>query len=268
VKRVALSLLVIALLTASASATEVRLRDGTVLDALSYTLNGSYMMVVLANGQRMAYDVTDVDLEALRATEAASAPPDSGEAEGAPSGPIQAELPGDRSLSLPPENAEKPEGISITDHDVRRFRSEDEDTVEGEDDGGGPAPGPPPGYQEGGGVVLSNLRVNDLGQGRWLVEGDVVNRSPAAVINVRVQLQTVAEAGSSPWSSEVPVTNTLPPDGVAVFSREFSAAQPEGKTHPDIRASVYWMEQASGPPPQPPAGVAPRRPGPVPTPRV
>ena len=113
-----------------------------------------------------------------------------------------------------------------------------------------------------------NLRVTGVGEGRWLVEGDVINRSPGPVSNVRVQLQTIAGSDGRPWSTEVAVTNTLPPDETAVFSREFSAAQPEGKTHPDIRAAVYWMGPPSGQAPQSPAGVAPRRPGPVPTPRV
>jgi hypothetical protein len=268
VKRLALSLLVIALLTTSASAIEIRLRDGTVLDAASYTVTGSYMMVVLANGQRLAYDVADVDLEALEAAEAAAAVA-AGEPAGetAAEGPTKSDLPGDRKLSLPPEDAET-SGISITDQDVRRFKPEGEEGAAGNGSGGDQPAGPPPGFQEGGGVVLNNLRVTDLGQGRWLVEGDVINRSPTMVNNVRVQLQTVAEAGSSPWASEVAVTNSLAPDGVAVFSREFSATQPEGKTHPDIRAAVYWMGPATGPPPQAPAGVAPRRPGPVPTPRV
>jgi hypothetical protein len=264
VKRIALSLLVIALLTASASATEIRLRDGTVLDAASYTLTGSYMMVVLANGQRMAYDVADVDLEALKAVEEAAAVETAAE-EAADS--RRSDLPGDRSLTMPPEETESA-GITITDQDVKRFRPESEEGEGGTAADGDEPPGPPPGYQEGGGVVLNNLRVTGLGEGRWLVEGDVVNRSPEVVNSVRVQLQTVPEGGASPWAAEVPVTNTLPPDGVAVFSREFSAAQPEGKSHPDIRAAVYWMGQPTGPAPRAPAGVPPRRPGPVPTPRV
>jgi hypothetical protein len=262
-----LSLLVIALLTASASAIEIRLRDGTVLDAESYTVTGSYMMVLLANGQRLAYDVADVDLEALEAAEAAAAGEVADEAPPA-GGRTQSDLPGDRTLSLPPEQGAETGGITITDQDVKRFKPEGEEAGDGDGAGAEQPTGPPPGYQEGGGVVLSNLRVTDLGQGRWLVEGDVINRSPNTVSNVRVQLQTVPDAGASPWASEVSVTNSLTPDGVAVFSREFSAAQPEGKTHPDIRAAVYWMGPPSGQAPQAPAGVAPRRPGPVPTPRV
>jgi len=256
------SLLVITLLIAPAWAVEVRLRSGQVLDAESYTVTGSYMMINLANGQRIAYDVADVDLEALHAAEAAAAAAEEA-AVAEESDPT--DLVGNRSLALPSEESES-SGIKITDEDVRRFRPEAED---GEGGGDGSAPeGPPEGYEEGGGVVLSNLRVSSLGEGRWLVEGDVVNRSPKMVSNVRVQLQTVAAAGSNPWSAEMSVTNNLPPDDVAVFSREFQAVPPEGKAHPDIKASVYWMGEGTAKPVLPPSGRMPGPLGPVPTPEL
>lgn len=259
-KRVLMSLMVIALLAATASAVEVRLRDGKVIEAESYTLTGSYLMINMANGARVAYDVADVDLEALRAVEAAEAVEEAAAEER-----VSPDLVGNRSLALPQEGTE-PSGISITDQDVRRFRPEGEDE-DGEGDDETP-PGPPEGYQEGGGVVLSNLRVSSLGEGRWLVEGDVVNRSPKLVTNVRVQLQTVATGGTSPWNAEMTVTNNLPPDEVAVFSREFQAAAPEGKAHPDIKASVYWMASGAVKPAEVPAGRVPGPLGPVPTPEL
>jgi len=269
VKRVALSLLVLAAVAFTVAAVEIPMRNGTVIQADGYTLTGSYIMLSLPNGQKMAYDVADVDVDALRAAEAAAeaataaaAPPDSG--------PVSPELPGSRVLVIPPEG-EDSGGISITDQDVRRYRPDrdgDGEPDEDEGDGGGAPSGPPPGYQEGGGVVLSNLRVTGLGEGRWLVEGDVINRSPNPVTNVRVQLQTIATGDRSPWSAEVPVTNSLAPDETGVFSREFSAAQPDGKTHPDIRAAVYWMGPAQGSPQPPPGRRMPGPVGPVPTPRV
>ena len=256
---VGLLLLVITLLSAPAWAVEVRLRSGTVIDAESYTLTGSYMMINLTNGARVAYDVADVDLEALAVAEAAAVAEEEAAEEA-----VHPDLVGNRSLALPPEQGES-SGITITDQDVRRFRPQGE---EGEEDGGSAPAGPPEGYEEGGAVVLSNLRVSGLGEGRWLVEGDVVNRSPKTVTNVRVQLQTVATGGASPWNAELSVTNNLPPDEVAVFSREFQAAQPEGKAHPDIKASVYWMAPGAATPPQAPAGRMPGPLGPVPTPEL
>ena len=92
---------------------------------------------------------------------------------------------------MPPANAEA-SGVAITDHDVRHTWSsggESGEVGEGES-GGAAAAGPPPGFEQGGGVVLSNLRVTGQGENRWVVEGDVVNRTPSPVINVRVQLQS------------------------------------------------------------------------------
>jgi len=67
----------------------------------------------------------------------------------------------------------------------------------------------------------------------------------------------------------VAVTNTLPPDETALFSHSFSAPKPEGAAHPDMRATVYWM-QVQGPsqPQRAPASRMPGPVGPVPTPEV
>lgn len=262
--RSALLLLVIVLLCVPASAFEIRLRDGKVIEAESYTLTGSYLMVKMANGAQMAYDVADVDLEALRAAEAAAEAALAEQAATAEEA-VQPDLVGNRTLSLPPEEAES-SGVTITDEDVRRFKPQGEEGAEG---GEAAAPeGPPEGYEEGGRVVINNLRVSSLGEGRWLVEGDIVNRSPNPVNNVRVALQTVADAGDGPWSAELSVTNNLPPDEVAVFSREFQAVAPEDKAHPDIKASVYWMGAPSTSRGQAPAGRVPGPMGPVPTPEL
>ncbi len=268
-KRVTLSLLVLAAVAVTVAAVEIPMRNGTVIQADGYTLTGSYIMLSLPNGQNLAYDVADVDVDALRAAEAA-AEAAAAEAMAPEAESASPEIPGSRTLVIPPEG-EETGGISITDQDVRRYRPEaygdgDEDEADGE--GGRTPSGPPPGYQEGGGVVLSNLRVTGLGEGRWLVEGDVINRSPNPVTNIRVQLQTIATGDGSPWNAEVPVTNALAPDETGVFSREFSAAQPEGKTHPDIRAAVYWMGPAAESQQPPPGRRVPGPVGPVPTPRV
>ena len=268
-KRALGTLAAIALTAGVVSATEVRLRNGTVLEAVDYTVTGSYVMVTLPGGGRVAYDITDVDLEALRAAESMAA----GAEEAQSARPVQAEAPGDRGLTLPPANPET-SGIAITDHDVRHTwqdRAEEGDATAAADQSAGAAlnAAPPPGFEQGGGVVLNNLRVTGQGEGRWIVEGDVINRTARPVVNVRVQLQTLAGPDGGPWSAEVAVTNTLPPDQVAVFSHSFSAPVPEGRAHPDIRASVLWM-QDQGPrqPVLPPASRAPGPVGPVPTPEV
>lgn len=264
-KRAVVLMVAIVLVGLSAAALELRLRDGTVLEAVSYTVTGSYLMVALPGGQLVAYDVADVDLEALRAAEALAA---------APAEPVAVapEVPGSRGLAMPPAEA-KAGGIAITDQDVTHTWQQRGEAGEEAEEGGveetGAAPGPPPGFEQGGGVVINNLRVTPQGENRWVVEGDVVNRTALPVSSVRVQLQTIAAAGEPPWSAEVAVTNLLPPDETAVFSHSFSAPKPEGAAHPDMRATVLWMQVQ--PPSQPKGAPASRMPGPlgpVPTPEV
>jgi hypothetical protein len=260
VKRAVVLVVAIVLVGLSAAALEVRLRDGTVFEAASYTVNGSYLMVTLPGGQQVAYDVADVDLEALRAAEGRAEEP------AAPT-TVAPDVAGSRGLTMPPADA-VPSGIAITDQDVKHtWQERGEAGEEGGEEAA--APGPPPGFEQGGGVVINNLRVTPQGEDRWVVEGDVVNRTASPVSSVRVQLQTIAGAGQTPWSAEVAVTNLLPPDETAVFSHSFSAPKPEGSAHPDMRATVYWMQmQAPTQPQRAPASRIPGPAGPVPTPEV
>ncbi len=251
----------VGMLALSAWSVEVRLRDGTVIEAASYTLTGSYLMVELADGRKVAYDVADVDVEALRAAEP---PPRSAEGER----PSETTLSGaGRGLAMPAEGGSGG-GLAITDQDVAHVKRSGQAEA-GEEPGEEAAAegGPPPGYQQGGGVVIDNLRVTAQGEDRWLVEGEVINRSPDPVLNVRVQLQTIVGAGETPWSGEVEVASMLPPDEKGVFSHGFEAPTPENKAHPDVRASVIWMQQQARGPARPTgAQGVPRVPGPLPTP--
>ena len=52
---------------------------------------------------------------------------------------------------------------------------------------------------------------------------------------------SIAVGGGEPWRGEVAVTNTLGPDETGAFSHSFASPAPEGRAHPDIRASVIWM---------------------------
>ncbi len=238
--RVVQSLALVLLIAGTAAAVDVTMRDGTVITADSYRLTGSYIMLKLGDGRQVAYDVADVDLDALRAAEAAAAGP---KEESAVTDQGAGTLSGGRTLkdaSLVGED----EGSSpkITDRDVKHVRGsgvrgEDEET-EGSANSEG---GVPEGFQQGGGVVLNSIRVNPAGEGQWTIEGEVINRTPNAVNNVRVQLEAAAVGDGEPWRGEVAVTNTLGPDETGVFSHSFASPAPEGRAHPDVRASVIWM---------------------------
>jgi len=248
---------------AAAAAVEVRLRDGTVIEAETYTLTGSYLMLTLPDGSQVAYDVADVDLEALRAAELAAAPaPATAQERPSPS------LSVGRTLALPPEGG--PSGLAITDQDVAHVRAGSQGTT-GAAAGGaeeGP-PGPPAGFQEGGGVVLNGgLQLSSLGEGRWRVEGEVVNRGRHPARDVRVQLLVIAGAGAEPAATELKVASVLAVDQSGSFFHTVTVPATDDGAAPEIRARVWWLQEQPAVP-QPPASRAPAMmPGLTPTPMV
>lgn len=231
---------------ALATAMDIPMRDGTVVAADSYKVTGSYVMIVLADGSQVAFDVADVDLAALREAEAAAAAA-SGD-EPAPEAEAQSSdtISSGRSLKHAGAAADDAaDGLAITDRDVKHMRGSG---VRGEDeqqeaDASGTETGPEGDYQVGGSVVLNNVRVEPAGEGRWQIQGEVVNRSPRPVLNVTVKLETLG--GGEPWSGEVRAAGVLGPDEKAAFTHSFMAEVPEGKAQPSIRASVLWMQEES-----------------------
>jgi hypothetical protein len=241
--RVVQSLLLVLLVAGGAAAVDVTLRDGTVITATSYRLTGSYIMLEMPEGRHVAYDVADVDLDALRAAEAATAGP---EAEAAGADQESGTLSGGRSLKdAATVGEDDSSSLKITDRDVRHIRGsgvrgEDE---EGDDTTSGPEGGVPEGYQQGAGVILNDIRVNPAGEGQWTIEGSVINSTPQAVNNVRVKFEAALAGSDEPWRGEVAVTSTLPPDEVGTFTHSFAGEAPAGRAHPEVRASVIWMRQ-------------------------
>jgi hypothetical protein len=230
----------------TATALDVPFRDGTVITADSYKVTGSYVMIVLADGSQVAFDVADVDLAALRTAEAAAAAAAGEPAEPDPEQQSSDTISSGRTLKHADTAADdESAGLTITDHDVKHMhgsgvRGEDEQQ---EADAAGAENGPEGDYQVGGNVVLNNIRVNPAGEGRWQIQGEVVNRSPKPVLNVTVKLETMG--GSEPWSGEVRVAAALGPDEKATFEHSFMAEVPEGKAQPSVRASVLWMQEES-----------------------
>jgi hypothetical protein len=240
--RVLQSLTLILLVAGTAAAVDVPMRDGSVITAESYRVTGSYVLLTLADGRQVGYDVADVDLEALRAAEAEAAAADGAASETAEKADT---LSGGRTLrDTATIGEDKGSAPKITDRDVRHVRGSgvlgEGEEAESETASQG---GVPEGFQQGGGVVLNSIRVNPSGEGQWQIEGEVINRTPNPVLNVRVQLEAAVAGSDEPWRGEVAVTNTLGPDETGVFSHSFSGEAAAGRAHPDVRASVIWMRQ-------------------------
>lgn len=226
---------------AVAGAMEIPFRDGTVVEAVSYTVTGSYVMLEMEGGAKLAYDVADIDLDALRAAEAAAA----GDAAPAADQPV-ATLGRTGPLRVPDATPEPASGITITDQHVKHVRGsgiagpEDEEEAEPADDNA-----PPEGYEQGGNVLLNNVSVKPLDGGQWEVRGEVVNRTKATVLDVRANMEASVPDGDS-WTASAPVSGALAPDGKATFSHVFSA--PSGAADdwkPQVRVNVVWMSEES-----------------------
>ena len=240
-KRIFSTLCVGLLLAGAAVAVEVTFNDGTVISAESYRITGSYVMLKLADGRQVAYDVADVNIAALRAAEAAAA---AAEVDAGAGGPTE-RLSSGRSLKdVAAVGEDREGGLKISDRDVKHVRGSGV-LGEGEEESSSAADSGavPEGFEQGGGVVLNSIRVTPAGEGRWRVEGEIVNRSPTPVMNVRVKLETAGSPGDEPWRGEVPVTSYLGPDETGTFSHAFEATAAKGRAHPDVRASVIWMRQ-------------------------
>jgi hypothetical protein len=240
--RLVQSLALVLLIAGSAAAVDVTMRDGTVITAESYRLTGSYIMLKLADGRQVAYDVADVDLDALRAAEAAAAGPQD---ETAGADQDAGRLSGGHTLKDAASVGEDDgSSLKITDRDVRHVRGSG---VGGEGEGTEGAAssegGVPEGFQQGGGVVLNSIDVTPAGEGQWTITGEIANRTPTTVNNVRVRLEAALAGSDQPWMGEVAVTNSLEPDQTGAFTHSFAGAAPAGLAHPNVRASVIWMRQ-------------------------
>ncbi len=229
---------------AAAVAVDVQLKDGTVISAESYKVTGSFVMVRLPNGSQVAYDVADVDVDALRADEAAMAALNGTQPEDE-QGRTDDAISSGRGLKSADDAAEETDsGLTITDRDVKHIRGSGvrgEEEQETADVAGPDASGA--GYQVGGGVVLNNITIDPAGEGRWQVSGEVINRNPQPVLNVLVKMESPAAAGGEPWSGQVQVSSQLGPDEKATFTHGFAAEVAEGKSQPELRATVMWMQQ-------------------------
>jgi len=240
--RLVQSLALVLLIAGSAAAVDVTMRDGTVITAESYRLTGSYIMLKLTDGRQVAYDVADVDLDALRAAEAAAAGPQD---ETAGADQAVGTLSGGRTLKDAALVGEDDgSSLKITDRDVRHIRGSGV-VGEGEETAGAASSegGVPEGFQQDGGVVLNKIDVTPAGEGQWTISGEIANRTPNTVNNVRVRLEAALAGSDQPWTGEVAVTNSLEPDQTGVFTHSFAGAAPAGLAHPSVRASVIWMRQ-------------------------
>ncbi len=213
-------------LAGSAMAVDVLLKDGTVIHAASYKVQGSYVLVRLDNGTQVAYDLGDVNLEAMKAAEKAAEP--------AP-----------EAKPAPPTNAfagamaagQGKAALRITDQDVSHVEAGAPRAAEQEEKK------PLADHKEGGQVVVQGVKVDPAGEpGKWLASGQVVNRMGQPVMDVRVLVQAVGPDSKVLGEAELPVAGSLDPGKSGKFSHVFTAS-----VRPLLRVRVFWMQREKAP---------------------
>ena len=210
---------------------EVRLNDGTVIEAASVKVTGSYVMLTMDDGRQVAYDLASVDPTSLPGA-SAEAPADDA---GTPS-TDDTSLSKGRRLDLDRVGGADGGTPAITDQDVSHVRrgrgaatgvpAEAEEGAEGEQEAAG-----------GGGVVLQSLNTTPGDNGTVTVEGEVVNRSKDPARNVRAILSIGDQR------AEVPVSGMLMPDASAAFVRAFELQLEEGEPMPAVNVQLQFTQE-------------------------
>jgi hypothetical protein len=217
-------------LVPAAVAFEINLWDGTVIEVVDYSVTGSYVLLTLPEGRQVAYDVADVDIDALKRAEAAQ------QAASATEQPVAKPRRDTIMSATAPEDRERARpGHTIADTDVGHVSTKAEQST-GEEQAG-----PPPGYQKEGRVGLQGFKLVEIGEGEWEVQGSVVNRATFPVMDVRVHLDALSAKNESLATAEVPVVGNLPPNERGSFVHRFSLDE-----RPRIRVTPYWLQPDTG----------------------
>lgn len=212
-------------LAGGALAVDVQLKDGTVIHAASYKVQGSYVLVRLENGSQVAYDLGDVNLDAMKAAEEAAQPaPESPPAP--PGNAFAGAMAGNRGKAT----------LKITDQDVSHVETGGSGATQE------PEKKPLADHQEGGQVVVQGVKVEPAGPGKWLATGQVVNRTSKPVMDVRVVVQAVGADSKVLGEAELPVAGSLDPGKSGKFSHGFEAVR-----QPLLRVRVFWMQREKTP---------------------
>ncbi len=239
-RAVAAAVAAVVLLAAGlAAAVEIPMRDGSTVTAAGYEITASYVLIRFDDGRQVAYDPADVDVAALRAAEAAAASADLAPPPAAGPKSLR-DLAAGRGLELEPAESAAP---TISDHDVAHVDARGERVTPEEERQEEERTGTPEGYREGGRVQLGGWEVVPLGEGRWQVEGEVVNRNQDPALDVKVRI-TVPQPGSEARISTVPVASVLGPDETGSFSQAFTLPESGDQTRPEgLEISVFWMQE-------------------------
>jgi hypothetical protein len=239
-----------------AGAVDIPFRDGSVVQAESYRLTGSYILVTRADGRQVAYNAADVDLEALKAAEADAASAQAIPEDGAePKDGLGRR--GKFTQAVAAEDRERAE-VSITDQDVEHVGETAADEI-----GKGPVEPDtiPDEFVPGGTMILvQNFKIEplDAEAGQYRVTGEVVHRGQNQALNVGALLES--NSGFSPWAKRFKIADYVDSGETVAFTHDFTLELREGVDAPQVKIRTFYQVEV----PESGSASAPRRGGPPP----
>ncbi|MGQ9496058.1 MAG: hypothetical protein ACUVRY_07380 [Thermoanaerobaculaceae bacterium] len=212
----------------------VVLKGGKKLEVVSYEKKGNYLVAVQANGRRVTYPMSAVDVEATNRANAVSAevvPPEKPQAPKSPFAPAVAK-PGEAVTS-------------ITDADVQKVAPA---AGAGEEEQAEEKP------REEGGVVVLGWFSRELEEGQQEVVVQLANQNRVPVQDVMVSVRAMGPEGKVVGTG----SGTYP--GRVLPGQEFTVpVRIPAPVAPDkVLFSVTWKQLSASPEAQPPAPGAPR----------
>jgi hypothetical protein len=227
---------VVLLLALPVAAVDVVLKDGTVIKAQSFTMTGSYVMLTLENGAKLAYAVEDVNLDSLQKPDEEK--PEVTKLEAAELAETKKEGLSSAFSSAVANTDQGEAAMTVSDKDVGHVRPQ----APGEEEEGEEEEGEDAAVDEGGGgsVSLRGVRVVPMSEGRFQVRGRVANTSNARVMDVRAVLTITI--GESQTTTEISIAGALSKGQEAEFTHSFSA---DATSTPRVGAKLLWMAPAS-----------------------
>jgi hypothetical protein len=219
-----------------AGAVDIPFRDGSVIQAESYRLTGSYILVTRADGRQVAYNAADVDLEALKAAEAEAASVQAIPEDGAESKDGLGRR-GKFAGAVAAEDRERAE-VSITDADVEHVgqtaaaieeRAAEPDTMPNDFTPGGTM------------IVVQNFKIEPLDAelGRYRLSGEVVHRGDNRALNVGALFES--NSGVKRWAKRLKIADYVDAGETVAFTHDFEMELREGEEIPRVKAQTYFQ---------------------------
>jgi hypothetical protein len=219
-------------------AATIVLKDGKRLEATSYTVNGSYVIVQYDRGRMASYPIALVDLQATK------------DANGVRPHPVAVSDAGPHSPFLAARSSGKVGGPLVTDADVKHAAIPEPGQGEKKDENSEAA--------NEGQVVLVSYDKKKVGDNEWEITATVANQGKATVTGVNATMRVLDKDGKAVASGSGSLAGRLEPGKEGTIVGRVSV---EGEPA-QVAFDLTWQKILPAPTPAP-AGAQPTPPPPA-----